>query len=129
MMHFGQWWTRARRAGMAYAHGAALHGSSDDKHFLRNCRSIWFWGLGLPAASLLLAPPTLGASLLALSGYPVLGLRIYRRGRKRGWSRQEAAVYAFFTVLCKAPELLGMIEYHYRTGWRKRAVTLIEHKG
>lgn len=129
LMHFGQWWTRARRSGMAYAQGAALHGSSDDKHFLRNCRSIWLWGLGLPAASLLLAPPTLGASLFGFSGYPALGLRIYRRGRKRGWSQHEAAVYAFFTVLCKAPELLGMMEYHYRTKWQHRAVTLIEHKG
>jgi hypothetical protein len=71
----------------------------------------------------------LGASLFGLSGYPALGLRIYRRGRKRGWSQQEAAVYAFFTVLCKAPELAGMIEYHYRTRWQHRAVTLIEHKG
>ncbi len=129
MVRFGQWWTRARRAGMAYAHGAALHGSSDDRHFLREIRSVWFWGLGLPATSLLFAPPTLGTSLLLLSGYPVLGLRIYRQGRKRGWSKQEAAVYSFFTVLGKSPELIGMLEYHYRTGWRKRAVTLIEHKG
>jgi GT2 family glycosyltransferase len=129
MMRFGQWWTRARRAGMAYAHGAALHGSSDDRHFLREIKSVWFWGLGLPATSLLLAPPTLGTSLLALTGYPALGLRIYRQGRKRGWSKQEAAVYSFFTVLGKSPELIGMLEYHYRTGWLKRAVTLIEHKG
>jgi hypothetical protein len=84
--------------------------------------------LGLPAASLLLAPPTLGLSLLALSGYPALGLRIYLRGRKRGWSQQEAAVYACFTVLGKWPEVLGMLAYHYRTGWQKREVTLIEHK-
>jgi len=128
MMRFGQWWTRARRTGMAYAHGAALHGSSDDKHFLRNCRSAWLWGLGLPAVSLLLAPPTLGVSLLALSGYPALGLRIYQRGRRRGWSQHEAAVYALFTVMCKWPEVQGMVEYHYRTGWQKRETTLIEHK-
>jgi GT2 family glycosyltransferase len=128
LLHFQQWWARARRAGMAYAQGADLHGASDDKHFRRNCRSAWFWGLGLPGAAFLLAPPTLGLSTLALLGYPAQALRVYRNGRARGWSPREAAVYAAFTVAGKWPEALGMLQYHHRTGWQKRAATLIEHK-
>jgi GT2 family glycosyltransferase len=129
LLHFRQWWMRSRRAGLAYAQGAALHGSSPDRHFQRECRSIWFWGLGLPGASLLLSAPTLGLSLAGLLGYPVLGMRVYRRGRDRGWSQRAASLYACFTILGKSSELLGMLQYHYRTRWQKRDVTLIEPKG
>jgi GT2 family glycosyltransferase len=129
LLRFAQWWTRSRRAGMAYAQGAAMHGASPSRHFRRECRRIWFWGLGLPAASLLLAAPTLGASLWGFAGYPWLGLRIYRTGRRRGWSPREARLYALFTVLGKSPELVGMLAYHHLTRWQKRAATLIEHKG
>jgi GT2 family glycosyltransferase len=129
LLRFRQWWTRARRAGMAYAQGAAMHGASPNQHFQRECRSIWFWGLGLPAASLLLSAPTLGASLLGFAGYPLLGARIYRWGLRRGWSPREAGLYALFTVLGKSPELLGLLSYHHRTKWQKRDATLIEHKG
>jgi hypothetical protein len=77
----------------------------------------------------LVSAPTLGLSLAGLLGYPVLGMRVYRRGRDRGWSQREASLYACFTVLGKSPELLGMLQYHYRTRWQKRDVTLIEPKG
>jgi GT2 family glycosyltransferase len=129
LLRFPQWWTRSRRAGMAYAQGAALHGASSSRHFQRECRSIWFWGLGLPALSLALAAPTLGASLWGFAGYPALGARIYRWGLGRGWSPREAGLYALFTVLGKSPELLGMLSYHYRTRWQQRDAALIEHKG
>src|SRR5207253_7864376 len=32
---FGQWWRRMVRAGYAYAEGAALHGSSPQRHWVR----------------------------------------------------------------------------------------------
>jgi GT2 family glycosyltransferase len=129
IMRFRQWWTRARRAGMAYAQGYALHGSSADQHFRHDCLSIWFWALGLPSASLLLALPTQGLSLAGLLGYPTLGLRVYARGRKRGWSPRAAALYAAFTVLGKYPGLLGMLHFYHRTWWQRRPVGLIEFKG
>jgi hypothetical protein len=128
LLRFRQWWTRARRAGMAYAQGAAMHGASTNQHFQRECRSLWFWGLALPALSFGLSPPTLGLSLLGFLGYPALGMRIYRRGRARGWTEREAGLYACFTLLGKSPELLGMLQYHYQSKWQKREATLIEHK-
>ena len=128
MTRFSQWWVRARRSGHAYAQGATLHGRGPERHFVRDCRRIWFWGLVLPAASLGLAWPTSGLSLALLAAYPLQAARIYRGGRRRGWPPPDAAAYAAFTLLAKFPGLTGMLRYH----WRRRLgkdMTIIEHKG
>jgi GT2 family glycosyltransferase len=127
MKHFSQWWRRARRAGHAYAQGAALHGSSEDRHFVRDCRRIWFWGLVLPLLSLAAIWPTRGISAALLLLYPLQVLRVYWGGRRRGWSGRDARLNAFFTVLAKFPGLAGLMAYHLRR-WRGKPVTLIEHK-
>ncbi len=126
---FSQWWTRARRTGMAYAQGAALHGASPDRHFQRDCQRVWFWALGVPVASIAMAIPTRGVSLLGFLGYPVLATRIYRGGRANGLAPTDAGLLAVFNVLAKLPELAGIIHYHHRTRWLKRQVELIEYKG
>jgi GT2 family glycosyltransferase len=126
---FSQWWTRAKRTGMAYAQGAALHGQSADKHFTRQYRRAWVWAFGLPAISLSFAVPTLGLSLLGFWGYPFLATKIYLHGRRRGWSRPDAGLMAISNVISKMPELQGIIHYHYRTRWQRRHVDLIEYKG
>jgi GT2 family glycosyltransferase len=117
MTRFSQWWKRSRRAGYAYAEGAAMHGDSPERHCVRDCRRIGFWGLVVPLLAVVPAWWTRGWSLLLLLGYPVLAVRIYRTGRRRGWSALDARRYAFFTVLAKFPGLLGMLAYHLR---RKR---------
>lgn len=126
---FSQWWTRAKRTGMAYAHGAALHGHSADKHFTRQCKRAWIWGLGVPILAVSLALPTLGFSLLGFGGYPLLATKVYWHGRKRGWSRSDAGLVAISNVISKFPELQGIIHYHYRTRWQRQQVNLIEYKG
>jgi GT2 family glycosyltransferase len=127
MKRFSQWWKRARRGGHAYAQGAALHGNSEDRHFVRDCQRVWFWGLLLPLLILVSLWPTRGWSAALLLLYPLGALRIYGTGRRRGWSRRDARLYAFFTVLAKFPGLAGMISYHLRR-WRGKPATLIEHK-
>jgi GT2 family glycosyltransferase len=112
MTRFSQWWKRTKRAGHAYAEGAALHGSSAERHCVRDCRRIWFWGLILPLAAIVPAWWTRGWSLLLLLAYAVLAARIYLHGRRRGWTPRDARLYARFTVLAKWPGLLGMLEYH-----------------
>ena len=72
MTRFAQWWRRSVRAGHAYAEGAARYGRTPERHFVRQVRSILFWGIGLPAAAVVLAWPTRGLSLALLAGYPVL---------------------------------------------------------
>jgi GT2 family glycosyltransferase len=127
MRRFVEWWRRARRTGHAWAQVAAMHGRSRERYFVRECRRVWIWGLAIPAIALGLAPFTRGVSLLLLVVYgPQFGW-ILRQGRKRGWSRGDAAVYAFFTVLAKFPALEGMLAYHWRQ-WRGQTLTIMEHK-
>jgi len=112
MTRFGQWWRRARRAGWAYAEGAALHGASPERHWLRESRSILFWGLLLPALALLLAWPTRGLSLLLLlAGWLALTGRIYLRAVRAGDARRDARLLAGFTVLAKLPQALGQLQF------------------
>ena len=85
MTRFGQWWRRCVRAGFAYAEGAALHGRGPERHWVRDVRSILFWGIGLPAAAACWpAGRSRGLSLALLVGYPALFVRpcgYYRRVR------------------------------------------------
>jgi GT2 family glycosyltransferase len=111
MTHFGQWWRRALRAGWAYAEGAARHGASSERHFVRENCSILFWGVLLPAAALLLAWRTGGLFLLLLAGYPTLVARVYSKAIRRGISLADARLLAVFTVLAKFPQAIGQAQF------------------
>jgi glycosyltransferase involved in cell wall biosynthesis len=126
---FGQWWTRARRTGMAYGQGVFLHGNSADQHFRRQARSALFWGAGVPLVALGLALPTRGLSLVALSAYLALFAKIYRAHRRNGQSHRVALVLATFNVIAKWPELQGLGHFYHRILWQGGAVELIEYKG
>ncbi len=128
MMRFGQWWRRAVRAGHAYAQGAAIHGCSPERHWVRESLSIWVWGLIIPVMAVLCAGVTGGMSLLLLAGYPLLLGRIYKRMRRRGYSAGDAFCYAGFCVLGKFPQVLGQMQYWWRRLTASPAV-LIEYKG
>jgi GT2 family glycosyltransferase len=125
---FRQWWRRTLRSGHAYAEGAARHGHEPERHSVRNVRSIWFWGLGLPITALGLAPITAGASLLAFGGYPVLGGRIFLDNRRKGRSAGDSTLHAAACVVGKVPQAFGQLLY-----WRKRLTGvrggIIEYKG
>jgi len=125
---FSQWWRRAVRAGHAYAEGAARHGHEPERHSVKSVRSNWFWGLVLPVVTLALSFPTAGLSCFLLAGYPVLGWRIYRYGRGRGFSAGDARLYAAACVVGKLPQALGQLLY-----WKRRFTgapgALIEYKG
>ena len=84
MTRFGQWWKRSVRAGHAYAEGAARHGRGAEHHWVRETRSNWFWGVGVPAVALGLAPMTAGLSFTLFAGYGALGARAYQSARRRG---------------------------------------------
>ncbi|QEH34181.1 Glycosyl transferase family 2 [Aquisphaera giovannonii] len=114
MTRFSQWWKRARRAGHAYAEGAALYGRSPERHFVRETRSIVFWGMLVPVLALGLAWPTRGLSLALLGGYAVLFLKMVRYFvNQRGWSSRDARLYAASCVLAKFPEALGLCRYWF----------------
>lgn len=125
MTRFSQWWRRSRRAGHAYAEGAALHGRGPERHWVAETRRALGWGLLLPLAivlSLLFVSAPL-ALLLALV-YPAQMLRLAARdglSRKLSWQR------AFFLLVGKFAEAQGVLAY-----WKNRLTgrrgTLIEYK-
>jgi GT2 family glycosyltransferase len=125
MTQFGQWWTRNVRAGHAYAEGAWMHGRAPEHHWVHESASIWLWGAGVWGAAFALSKCSRGVSLGLLLGYPLLGARIYKRSRARGWSRRDARAYAFFCVLGKFPQLQGQLVY-LANRRRGRATRLIE---
>jgi GT2 family glycosyltransferase len=73
MTRFGQWWKRSLRAGHAYAEGAWLHGREPERHWVKESRSIWLWGLGVLPVTL----PTFSSESTHLEvGFP---LRCFQR--------------------------------------------------
>lgn len=123
MTRFGQWWTRARRAGHAAAEGAALHGHPPEYHGVAEIRRALIWGVGLPVAVLVLALWTLWAWALLLA-YPAQVARLALRegpGLRFSWEK------AFFMTLGKFPEALGVLRYAWGQLTR-RPSRLIEHK-
>nr|WP_309502336.1 glycosyltransferase [uncultured Roseovarius sp.] len=115
----GQWWRRSRRAGHAYAEGAALHGSGPERHWVAETRRALLWGAVLPLAIVALAFVNVHALWLFLI-YP---LQVIRLGLRPvgGWD------WAFFTVLGKFAEAQGALGYYLgRLMGRKSA--LIEYK-
>ena len=105
LTRFGQWWTRARRAGHAYAEGAALHGAPPERHNVAETRRAVLWGLAIPVAALLGASLTPWALALLLA-WPAQIARLSLRGQN-----PESAL---FLTLGKLPEALGVLDYHIR---------------
>jgi GT2 family glycosyltransferase len=117
MTRMSQWWRRCRRAGHAFAEGAALHGAGPERHWVAETRRALLWGAGLPVLILLagLLHPLGWALALA---YPAQVVRLSRRGGLR---------WAFFTTLAKFAEAQGVLGYGLdRLRGRRRA--LIEYK-
>ena len=123
MTRFGQWWNRTRRAGHAFAEGAARHGAGPERHWLAETRRAVIWGAGVPLAAGLagLIHPA-GLALLLL--WPLQVLRLGWRWRAEGRAGWEAAV---FTVLGKLAEAQGVLGY-WVNRIRRRQGGLIEYK-
>ncbi len=128
MTNFTQWWKRAQRAGYAYAEGSWMHGSKPERHWVKETRSTWLWGLILPVLAWAMALPTKGWSLLLLTGYPLATYRTYNYYLKhRDITTKNAAIYAFSCVLAKFPQLQGQIQFHQRRLLGQQS-KLIEYK-
>lgn len=102
-----QWWKRARRAGHAYAEGAAMHGAPPERHKVSETRRALLWGAALPLGALLGGLIVTPWAFLAYLAYPA---QILRLGARNG-DLTEAA----FLTLSKVPEAGGVAQY-----WIKR---------
>lgn len=122
MTRFSQWWKRTRRAGHAFAEGAALHGAPPDRHWVRETRRALIWGAGLPMAVVIAGLIHPAGFALALA-WPAQVARL----TLRGGADRAAFEESLFTVLGKFPEALGALGY-YRDRLRGRSRGLIEYK-
>ncbi len=117
LLRFGQWWKRSRRAGHAFAEGAALHGAPPERHWVRETRRALFWGAALPLILVLgmLVTPWAGALGMV---YPLQVARLARR---------LPPEVALFTVLGKSPEAIGALSF-YANRLRGRKTALMEYR-
>ncbi|SHM85693.1 glycosyltransferase [Bradyrhizobium lablabi] len=124
MLHFGQWWKRARRAGYAFAQGSHLHGAPPERHFVREARRAKVWGLLLPLACLIamIAFPSFG--WVAWLAYPMQFARLSMNNRGSLWNRVRLG---FFQILSRFPEGIGLAIF-WRDRLLQRRPQLIEHK-
>ncbi|MFC4671036.1 glycosyltransferase [Seohaeicola nanhaiensis] len=102
LTRFAQWWTRMRRAGHAYAEGAALHGAPPERHNITRLRRALVWGVALPLVLLAGLTVTPWALLLALL-WPLKVLRLTLRG--------YPPLHALFLTLGSFPETAGILGY------------------
>ena len=124
MTRFSQWWRRSMRAGYAFAEGAHLHGSSPERHWVRETRSARIWGGAIPALVLVGVFAFGPVAAWALLVYPLQVLRLTLKGSRRFTLR---ALRALFLVLGKFPELLGQLKFLALQASGRRA-RLIEFK-
>lgn len=108
MTRFSQWWQRTLRGGYAFAEGAWLHGAAPERHWRRESRRAWLWGLLIPLLIILLSLVLGPVWLLLLLIYPLQALRLARRGAR---SPRENWLQAVFLVLAKFPEMLGQVKF------------------
>lgn len=127
MTQWNQWWKRSQRAGHAFAEGAWLHGSPPERHWVKESRSIWLWGVMIPLIALSFAWPSHGWSLLLLFAYPLLIYRVIKGMNKPDLTAQDARLYALSCVVGKFPQALGQIQFHLNR-LLGRQQSLIEYK-
>lgn len=130
MSSWRQWWQRSVRSGHAYAEGAALHGAGPERHWVKERRSVFIWGLTIPAVFCLLAWPTLGWSLvMMLAMYALMISKVaWSAKRRRGLSGPHALIYGVGCLAAKLPQAWGMLAYQAdRLSGARSAI--IEYKG
>jgi GT2 family glycosyltransferase len=124
ILHWKQWFRRARRTGHAFAEGAVLHGAPPERHWVRETGRALLWGLCMPLAILLLAISWHPAALLLLLVYPLQVLRLALRAARPQVPRWTAAL---LLVLARFPEARGVLDYWFNRFARRRPA-LIEYK-
>jgi GT2 family glycosyltransferase len=124
MTRFGQWWTRARRSGHAYAEVSTLHKSSPLQIWRRETRRALVWA-GIAPLSILLGLTVSPWFLTALALYPAQVLRLYLTARGR--LGRDAAGWALTSILGKFAEAAGALRYYRGRVFKKRS-SLFEYK-
>lgn len=119
LTRMGQWWKRNKRAGHAFAEGAALHGKSPERFRVGETRRALLWGAVIPALALVGSFVITPWALLLMLAWPVQALRLWRGGM--------ALDRAWFLTLGKAAEAQGVLSYLWGRLTARQA-RIIEYK-
>ncbi len=119
MTSWRQWWRRTRRAGHAFAEGAALHGAGPERHWVAETRRALLWGAGVPGAAVLAGMLVHPAGFALVLAWPAQVLRLWRR-----WGDLPAALASVAGKVAEAQGVLGF--WADRLRGRRRG--LIEYK-
>jgi GT2 family glycosyltransferase len=127
MTTFAEFWKRSVRSGHATGQRFDLHGRGPVKDCAKDMRSVQFWGMALPAASLVLALFTKGLGLLLWpAALLLLHWRVVGHRRRMGDSLRAAHIYAGSILVTKYAQVVGLLRY-----WSRRKAgqfRLIEYK-
>jgi GT2 family glycosyltransferase len=124
LFRFGQWWKRMMRGGYAFAQGVALHGAPPERHWVRESRRVWMWGLCVPVSIGVLSAAVSTWALVLLAVYPLQLIRLAalgRRSMRENWWRATALVVGNF------PEMIGQLKFALDQHRRVKS-KLIEYK-
>jgi glycosyltransferase involved in cell wall biosynthesis len=108
MIRFSQWWQRSIRTGFAFAEGAHLHGAIPERHWVKESRSAWFWGIGLPLF-LALAVAAFGLEGMWLAALYLI--QIWRVARRSKGTPRQRLIQGWFVVLGKFPQSVGQLKF------------------
>lgn len=106
MTRFGQWWTRARRGGFAYAQVASVRAAGVPDVFAASRRRALIWGFGFPIVAIgsIFATPIATAIACAVPIAQIARIVLRETGPGR-WA------YAAFSLLAKIPEAIGIAQF------------------
>jgi GT2 family glycosyltransferase len=122
---FSQWWKRNVRAGYAFAEGAFLHGSSPERHWVKESRRCLIWGLVIPVIAIVTGLFCLLCGLIIALIYPLQVIRLSLRNKKE--LKPLPWLSASFSVLGKFAEAQGRLRFQYSRLFG-RVEQLIEYK-
>lgn len=119
LTRMSQWWKRNRRAGHAFAEGAALHGGSPERFRVTETYRALIWGALIPGLAVLGAFVITPWMLLLMLAWPLQAFRLWRAGLPfdRAW----------FLTLGKMAEAQGVLSYHWGRLIRRKS-KIIEYK-
>ncbi len=124
IMRFKQWWTRATRAGHAFAEGAWIHAAGHEKHWAKETLRAIIWGIGIPIFGFILGLIDPRFFLVFLL-YPIQLIRLMIRGKKM--SMRQRFFHACFLLLGKFAEAAGILKFLFGR-LRGKTHGIIEYK-
>ncbi|MHB8790246.1 MAG: glycosyltransferase family 2 protein [Desulfobulbaceae bacterium] len=124
---FSQWWTRTVRTGHAYAQNYTLHAHEGHLYCFNESAKSWFWAFIFPAIVLILTLTININFLILFTIYFILFVKIFFNMYKRTANIKHTAIYTFFNIIGKWPQLIGQLIFIKRILFNKN-ISIIEYK-